>query len=236
MNPCQGHSAGIGRELLAPVGGRQSDDSHPCRAGRLDSRGRVLDHHTSPGLHTETHGCQQVRIGTWLAAHHVLGTDENAGDRKTGALEARACNSPGTGGGHRPASDRQGLQQASGSLHRAEDWFRRLGFRSKGGHFRLGIQVRSGKANGLQGAPPVTYPEEGLHGQTLGRRPAAPLLLHVSGGVDQHTVEIEDHRATLKAFHGESSACNFRSGQARMPVSLGNGGSGEKMAELLEQL
>jgi hypothetical protein len=78
------------------VSGRKGNDCHPGGAGRFDPRGRVFDHQALGGDHAETRGRQQVDIGTRLAAQHILGTDQNTGDRQTRAAEAIGCYRPGT--------------------------------------------------------------------------------------------------------------------------------------------
>jgi hypothetical protein len=49
----------------------------------------------------------------------------------------------------------------------------------------------------------MTHPQEWLRRKTLRRGPAAPLLFHVPGRVDQYAIEIEKNRPALESFHSD---------------------------------
>jgi hypothetical protein len=109
MNPGERRGAGIGPELIQPVSGGQSDDSHSGGAGCLDPGRGVLDHETVGRIDREPCRGHEINIRTWLPVEHVLGTDENPWYRKTGPFETVSCNHTGARSTHGPAAYREFL-------------------------------------------------------------------------------------------------------------------------------
>ena len=73
------------------------------------------------------------------------------------------------------------------------------------GYLGCRIQLGCCQLNCLQCAPPMAHPKEWLGRQTLRQRPGSPLLLDVTGRVNQHTIQIEQNRSALESLHGCSA-------------------------------
>lgn len=205
VHPGERPGTGVGPELLCPVRSGESNDAHSGCPGGLDSRRSVFHYQALRRRHRESCSRHQVDIRAGFSVHHVLGTDENARDAQAGPTKTRPCGGPGTRGAHRPASRRQHLQKTGGP----GDRFHGSGVRTLVGHecgyLCLRVQLWRGQLDRLERAPAMTYPQKWLRGQTLRHGPAAPLLFHVPGRIDQYPIEVEQNRAALESFHSEEN-------------------------------
>ncbi len=140
---------------------------------------------------------------------HVLGADEDTRYGQARTMEALCGSCAGTRSPHRPSPHGELLEQTQGAFNRRQGEIVRAFVWPKCGYLGFRIELGRSQADGLEGAPAVTYPKEGFRLETPGHGPASPLLFDVAGRVDQDAVEVEQNCLRLEAFHGEQSSMQF---------------------------
>ena len=70
------------------------------------------------------------------------------------------------------------------------------------GHLGIGVELRCGQSDRLDGATTVADPEKRSRIQAASHGPPAPLQLDPRGAFHQHTVEVEQDGRAFEPSHG----------------------------------
>ncbi len=176
-------------------------DTGARRATGGHARRSVLEYQACRWFVAKTLSGQQIGVWRGLSTRHVFARHEDLRDRHTSSLQAPSGEHTPSGGGDRPRGDREERQESQRPLDRAEA----SGACDLGGfkprHFRIEIEVRRNRLQGLARAAPVCDAKQRLGIELMTLRPAPPRPLDSGARIDQHTVKVEQQGFASELAH-----------------------------------